>query len=206
LVNEEFIGPFASWANVKTSYGAKGDGVSDDTNALQAAINSLGNANSVIYLPAGKYRITSTLNLTNQQQVAIIGADPSTTSLVWGGSSGGTMLTVSGVAMSRFNRLTFDGQGQAQIAVNQSWPNSGSGYFDTGNHYEDDVFLNTQIGIYGGFLGWGFAETSILRDQFINNTTAGVATGNWNALDTWIRNSYFSGNGYAITNALTASG
>ncbi len=32
---EEFAGPFPSWKNVKTDYGAKGDGVTDDTAAIQ---------------------------------------------------------------------------------------------------------------------------------------------------------------------------
>ncbi len=41
-------------------YGAVGDGVADDTAAIQAAINA---ADSVVYLPAGTYKVTSTLTL-----------------------------------------------------------------------------------------------------------------------------------------------
>ena len=37
---DEFVGPFPSWANVKTMYNAKGDGITDDTAALQAALNA----------------------------------------------------------------------------------------------------------------------------------------------------------------------
>jgi hypothetical protein len=35
--DEEFVGPFASWANVKTTYGAAGNGATDDTAAIQKA-------------------------------------------------------------------------------------------------------------------------------------------------------------------------
>ena len=35
---EEFSGPFASWKNVKTVFGAKGDGVTDDAPAINAAL------------------------------------------------------------------------------------------------------------------------------------------------------------------------
>ena len=35
---EEFAGPFPSWKNVKTDYGAKGDGVTDDAPAIQRSM------------------------------------------------------------------------------------------------------------------------------------------------------------------------
>ena len=53
--DDEFVGPFASLINVKTQFGAIGDGVTDETAALQAALNTIGNNNSistVVYLPA----------------------------------------------------------------------------------------------------------------------------------------------------------
>ena len=66
-VDEEFVGPFPSWKNVK-DYGAKGDGTTDDSSAIQAALNDLKtvitNAYSVLYFPAGTYRITKTLVTT----------------------------------------------------------------------------------------------------------------------------------------------
>ena len=38
----EFVGPFASWADVKRDFGAKGDGVTDDTAQIQQALDSIG--------------------------------------------------------------------------------------------------------------------------------------------------------------------
>jgi glucan 1,3-beta-glucosidase len=74
-----FIANGASWEvfrNVKTAYGAAGDGVTDDTAALQNAItagNSAGNRGAhvfgttgqpaVVYLPEGVYLISSPLQL-----------------------------------------------------------------------------------------------------------------------------------------------
>ncbi len=66
VIDDEFVGPFPSWINVKTQYGAVGDGVADETASLQAAFNAIGNPNStasVVYLPAGTYRISGTLRM-----------------------------------------------------------------------------------------------------------------------------------------------
>jgi hypothetical protein len=78
------------------------------------------------------------LTLTGQQYVNVIGADPATTTIIWAGISGGTMLYLNGNVWSRFDRLTFNGQGTAAVDVDQSWDGS-TGYFDTGNEYADDV-------------------------------------------------------------------
>lgn len=52
---EEFAGPFPSWKNVKADYGAKGDGVTDDTAAIEAAMRDLrdvpANAWVTLYFP-----------------------------------------------------------------------------------------------------------------------------------------------------------
>jgi hypothetical protein len=197
--DEEFVGPFPSWANVKTNLGAVGDGVTDDTAAIQKALNALGPKEPTLYFPAGTYRITQTLTLAGQGYVNVIGEDPAVTTIVWAGSSGGTMLHLNGIMHSRFDRMTFDGRGNAGVAVDQSWIGSGN-YFDTGNEYADDVFKNAGTGLRCGNLGHGCAETSMLRDQFLNNSVAGVAMKNFNALDMFIWYAFFQSNGVGVTN------
>lgn len=47
--------------NVKTDFGAKGDGVTGDSAAIQAAINAAEILGGIVFFPAGTYRIDSTL-------------------------------------------------------------------------------------------------------------------------------------------------
>jgi hypothetical protein len=198
---DEFVGPFPSWSNVRVVYGASGDGMADDGVAIQHALNELGAAghSPVLYFPHGTYRITKPLALASNINVALVGEDPATTTIVWGGDAGGTMLSLNGVAYSRFARLTFDGRRRASVAVEQSWDNLHP-HFDTGNEYSDLYFVDTEYGIHGGFKGHGFAETSIRRSHFVRSTKAGVALGNFNALDVWIWYSTFDDCQVAVTN------
>ncbi len=54
--------PDAGVVNVRQSpYHAKGDGITDDTEALQQALWENGRTNRIIYLPEGVYRISDTL-------------------------------------------------------------------------------------------------------------------------------------------------
>ena len=50
--------------NVK-SFGATGNGSTDDTTAIQAAINAAQVLGGAVYIPAGQYKITSRLNITS---------------------------------------------------------------------------------------------------------------------------------------------
>lgn len=201
VTGDEFVGPFASWLNVKTDFGAAGDGVHDDTKALQTAMNTLAGANKsiVLYLPAGIYLISGTLKLNNAINVSVIGESPDKTILKWGGPASGIMFQLNGTAYSKFDRITFNGMRNAAVAVDESYSGSG-GHFDTANEWADDYFMDVATGIRGGFLGHGFAEVTIERDKFIRNTVAGVSLGNFNALDVWVRHCLFEDCNYGVTN------
>lgn len=198
---DEFVGPFSSWANARTDYGAVGDGLADDTAALQRGLSAIredGHA-PVLFLPAGTYRITATLVLAYGINLSVVGEHPERVRIVWDGPAGGRMLWVNGVAYSRVSRLTFDGRQRASEAVAQSLDDTG-GHFDTGNEYADDTFVDVEYGIRGGFLSGGFAETSVVRARFLRNTKAGIAIGNFNALDLWVWDSLFDHCDVGVTN------
>ncbi|HQU07792.1 MAG TPA: glycosyl hydrolase family 28-related protein [Candidatus Paceibacterota bacterium] len=215
--NEVFVGPFPSWVNVVKKYGAVGNGITDDTAAIQRALDSLSNAypgssnsanaTTTIYFPAGTYRITAPLHLVAKHYVNIVGANPADTVILWDGPASTTtasstaMLTVNGVYHSSIDRLTFNGRGNASIAIDQAWT-PGQGFFDSGNEYADDVFENVGVGYRCGASGHGCAESSLLRDQFLNNSVAGVSLQNFNALDIFIWYSLFKNDAIGITNSL----
>ena len=101
-VNGDFItkGP---WADVR-AFGAKGDGINDDTAAIQAAINSL-TQGGVVLFPPGNYLLTSTLSISTSSISlqgsgsfgnADVGTNFTGTRLTWvGGAS--TMVAVAPV-------------------------------------------------------------------------------------------------------------
>ncbi len=200
---DEFVGPFASWADLKRDYGAKGDGKADDTDAIQSALSALSTLagkSPILYIPNGTYLVTRTVTVKSAKDISVIGEDPTTTTLKWGGGRGGSLLHIDGVSYSRFDRITFDGSGSAGVLVDQSVTDYSQGrQFDTGNEYADDVFKNGIIGIQGGQFGLGAAESSVLRSKFLNNAW-GILLKNFNALDWWIWYSYFENNGSAISN------
>jgi len=187
IMSEEFVGPFASWADLKRDYLAKGDGISDDTAALQAAVSDLtatGRPRN-LFIPAGTYLVTSTITLLGGLGAGIIGADPATTTVKWGGAAGGTLLHLDGCAYGRLGRLTLDGGNETTILVDQNALASGSPrQFGTGNGYPDLVFQNASIGIRAGQAGIGEAESTVLRCKFIGLRN-GVLLLNDNCLDWW---------------------
>ncbi|BCX04948.1 MAG: hypothetical protein KatS3mg053_2886 [Candidatus Roseilinea sp.] len=198
---EEFVGPFASWANVKTDYGAKGDGLSDDTAALQQALDRVGQAGApgTLFIPAGVYRVTNTLRLQGRQGVNVIGADPEQVVLKWDGATGGDLFEVQGVSYSKLARFTLDGAGKARVLLNNNWPGNAN-YFPTGNEHSEIIFKDAQVGILAGQGDGGTAETVVARCRFLRLSDAGVKTTNYNALDWFIWDSLFEDNAVGVHN------
>ncbi len=188
--NEEWNGPFTSWANVKIRFGAKGNGVNDDTHALQMALDSLSNTvtkfntgpsgYTVVYLPAGIYKISETLVLKGKIGVNIIGEDPLKTIIKWAGKDSATMFLSNGSASLKLARISWDGGNGKNIEGvgfhwKDKWKNATSQSFASVNHeVADCIFNNITVGVGGGY-AWNDSEITINRCTFNNMTLAGVS-------------------------------
>ncbi len=188
--SEEFYGAFPSWTNLKQVYHAAGDGIQDDTKAIQIALDELsdGKHSNVLFIPKGTYRITSTLTMQSVNGIAIIGEDPLTTIIKWDGSSNGKMLLLNGVSYSEYGRLTWDGNNEAAVAVAHEWDRKVK-YANSGTAHYDEIFKNIGTGLKSG--NNMDAEFSIRRCRFYNCSAAGISLQGWNALDWWVWDCYF---------------
>jgi hypothetical protein len=80
--------------DARRDFGAQGNGVADDTAAIQKAIDAAGAASedAIAYLPTGRYVITSTLRITGRD--FFVGGSGWGTKLIWKGPAGGVMTEV----------------------------------------------------------------------------------------------------------------
>ena len=154
----------SDWVNVKTdpalTVHAVGNGTTDDTNAIQQALDlvSTSDDKSVVYLPAGTYRISQTLYWTTGQYCikgrALYGCGSNTT-VQWYGASDGVMFLSTGNSKARYYGIKWDGRGVAA----------------EGMHFEPRFLSNPAQGI-------AEAPLRIINSAFVNFT--GVALNFWN--------------------------
>ena len=192
---EEFVNR-AGWKNLKTDFGAKGDGKADDTAAFQRGLDALplhgqGKADDarVLFLPAGTYRITATLQFTNRMAIVLLGEHPERTRVVYDGPAGAAV-HCNGVSYSKFGRITWDGSGKAKVAVAHQWdPVARTGPAVTYIEHADEVFQDVGKGLImgrvvpvldkdGKIVGYDHgmdAETLIKRCQFIRCSDVGLS-------------------------------
>jgi hypothetical protein len=129
-----------------TDYGAKGDGVTNDTAAIQAAINAAQAANRTLYFASGTYRFTT---LTISANVHITGDEPSGTILRQISGTNANAVTIASTVVQNpiIENLTIDG--------NRSGNSSGNGL-----HLPDHAEPNPNV-------TYGFSV--VLRNVYIQN-------------------------------------
>lgn len=68
-------------ADIKVTYGAKGDGVTDDTQAVLNAINDAVDQVTVLYFPPGRYLLSKRIDIS--KRIIVRGAGRNRTTLVF---------------------------------------------------------------------------------------------------------------------------
>lgn len=144
--------------NVK-AFGAKGDGITDDTNAIRSAITSLlanSTAGGHIQFPPGKYLISSTIDLSQKNSIELRGAAPASTGspaasrLIYTANNTSSMFTLHGIRNIYFRNLGLE------------WNNASY----TGTLIDYSQSTATGNTAYGGLI-----------DCHVMNTGSGVRTG-----------------------------
>jgi hypothetical protein len=99
--------------DLKADFGAVGDGVTDDTAAIQSGLDWVSVAHDALYVPPGSYRVTAQLSLVQKSNFRVFGATRQAgtynTSWRWDGVPGGTMLLLDGVRDSEWSGIALDG-------------------------------------------------------------------------------------------------
>jgi hypothetical protein len=153
-------------------FGAVGDGVTDDTTAIQNALDYVKNiGGGEVYLPAGTYKCDSQLTLTSANGVRILGASKNIL------RTGSTIINYTGTA-SPF--ITISG--------------TSCGIENTNIFYTSVSFVGTLVKMtaYGSFL-----KDCFLSGENIKNTSLYLLDLD-TVVDAEIVNTFFGGSQYAI--------
>jgi hypothetical protein len=139
----------SDWVNVRKAVPpAGGDGVADDTPAIQAALDRLADG-ATVYFPPGTYRVTKTLQSPPGRflGVSLVGHGRATV-LAWDGAAGGRMFwTADGLPYSRYVGLTWDGRGKAAVGFDHACRK----VFETEVRHQHEWYRNfTEAGIRVG--------------------------------------------------------
>lgn len=168
--------------NVK-AYGAIGDGVADDTAAIQAAISA--NYGKQLHLPAGTYLVSSQLQVDSASGITITGEGYDS---VLKSSAAGTHIillvqrtgftAVNGLRLSNFR---IDGNSRGQLDAGLLAINNALGFVIEKLWIENGTRVSGSSGVNGisfsaGNTG-GTGSIGVIRDCYIRNTSKAAI--NW---------------------------
>lgn len=128
-------------------FGAIGDGVVDDTAAIQAAITAAGNraAGGTVFFPDGKYKITSTLTVS-KSNVSLLGSSQYSAKIIRSSAFGTALYVGTGTSapLSNFSLASLQ-------------------FVDSGTNNQSGVQITMEI-----------VTVATVKDIFINGATSGI--------------------------------
>ncbi len=204
----------------KSSFGAKGDGITDDTAAIQRALDAQCDAYTpkLLYFPAGTYRIRNTLYLNHHVGGTCRGRLPAGGWIAGAGSTRTTIAMDAGVKKGVF---ATDGFAFATVQgiTFKTWPwRQGDpkdpnfdlelypGYVATQqNNFYDVVFDGGYMAFANGVKppGNGNCSSNAVFGGRMKNAHIGFASGHFNALANLAYDSEFIDNDHALAVATT---
>jgi hypothetical protein len=155
--------------NFPQAYGAKGDGVTDDTTAFQTAINKRGN----IYVPwtTNGYKLGS-LVITNDTRISGLGGKPR---LIFDWAATGFLLDCRSNVNVAITSVELDGQSNVTFqAISSAGSRSGIRLYSYGNYQLTDVDVHG-FDNRGIFVDAPYATSSTGTTLSNNNTTIGLS-------------------------------
>jgi hypothetical protein len=194
VIGRPNIPPARSTVVNAKDFGAKGDGVTDDTVAIQNAIDfSFGPAsapngtnyylNYPLYFPAGHYIVKAPLMFTQLQGGRITGDGRFSTTIE--NRTGTGVIATNGCSYSYWDGIALTGTGSATI-FDLNWDNSPGGDALQSNTFQDMSFSGGAIGVNIGADGFMGSENLFLNCKWTNHSIAGLKTSNYNALQNTI--------------------
>ena len=189
----------SDWVNVKTGVkpAAYGDGVHDDTAAIQAGLNTIAQGiygRKTLYLPAGTYRISKTLTMGNVWGTLVVGQGR-TMRIVWAGPLNQTMYLSNGLIFARYAGITWDGANKAGIAID----NQPHTTYEEATRHQDEAFLNFRVaGIRVGRSEILPNSEATYRNCLFQNCDNGIALLGYNEVNHNFSGCEFQDNGTAV--------
>ncbi|MBT3379398.1 MAG: hypothetical protein HN742_32860 [Lentisphaerae bacterium] len=158
------------WLDIRAAFGAKGDGKTDDTDALQRAMDS----RQVVFLSAGAYRFTKTLHLHRGTRLLGTSADAEPwnpfgqSTLQYDGPDGGIALLADRMKHVLLQDLAIDGRGKAGIGL--KWIN---GFFAASRICGVQITDTTEHALYLAWMGVLTFDGLTIRRNAGNGITVG---------------------------------
>jgi hypothetical protein len=160
---------FADVVNVK-DFGAVGDGVTDDTAAINSAISYLNINNGILFFPKGIYKVIGALSAITKSGCIILGSGRGATVISNASASGNTMtiqgtsITISDIEFSptvartgtyelAFNSASFSVCRNIYIQSASSFVYNGISIFNSSTMWLENINLRGITGLYGIYVG-----------------------------------------------------